>query len=67
MQELLYLYSIVREAGQFAPFVVLAILLFLRKNDLKHINEGIERLEDSQAETRKDFKKHLVWHAEKDN
>jgi len=59
LNELVYIYSIVREAGQFAPFLVLYVGWRIVKNDLAHISKDVKWL-------KAEFIKHLEWHAERD-
>ena len=53
------IYNIVREAGQFAPLVVIAIMLVVWKNDLRHVIADVKWLKEQLI-------KHLGWHAERE-
>jgi len=56
LSELAYIYSIVREAGQLAPLVVLYVGWRIVKNDLAHISKDVKWLKT-------EFIKHLEGHA----
>ena len=59
MNEISFIYSMVREAGQLAPLVVLYVGWRIAKNDLKHIAKDVKWLKE-------EFVKHLEGHAERD-
>ena len=56
MNEISFIYSMVREAGQLAPLVVLYVGWRIAKNDLKHIAKDLKWLKT-------EFVKHLEDHA----
>ena len=56
--DLITIYNIMREGGQFAPYVVVVILWIMWKNDLVHLKEDVVWIKSQLV-------KHLAWHAEK--
>ena len=57
MSELMFIYSFFREAGQFAPLVVMIVLFFMWKNELAHCASDIKWVRNQLVE-------HLKWHSE---
>lgn len=57
--EVMLVYNIVRETSQFAPLVVVVIMLVVWKNDLKHFAADVKWI-------KAELVKHLRWHAERE-
>lgn len=56
MEELKFVWALLKEGGQIAPLATLVVLLIIWRNDLKHVANDL-------AEVKRGFLKHLEWHA----
>lgn len=55
MDTLVYVWFILKEAGQVAPIVGLGILVVIWRNDLRHLQQDLRELKEA-------FYHHLEWH-----
>lgn len=58
MTEVIALWKFLQELGQVSMIGVLVAIFFIWKNDLKHLAEGLKKVEAM-------ILRHLAWHSER--